>query len=194
RFQLTWFLFHEVILHSKKKRATRADAHRARETGILGGMSDADYLSDAERDNIADDAATRLEDVTTSHFPRTQNLEYAILKAHLIVEYAITEFIRCTSRVLVETKDIRFSFSQKIEIAVLNVFGAGCSATIPSVEMLNQIRNQIRNQVAHRCTYERSLLNQLIQIPFEDADPRTLSDRQCITCLRNYCEFQSLEA
>lgn len=173
-------------LHTKKKRATRTDAHQARQTGIVGGMSHTNYLSDTERNNIADDAATRLEDVTKLYFPRTQNLEYAILKSHLIVEYAITEFIRCTSHVLVEPKDIRFTFSQKLEIAVLNGFGAGCSTTVPSIEILNQIRNQ----VAHRFTYERNLLNELIQINFEDTDPNTLSDRECITCLRNYCAFQ----
>lgn len=148
-------------------------------------MSSSDYLSDADRNDIAEEAAASLEDLI-QYFPRTQNLEYAILKAHLIVEHAITEFIRCTLRVLVEPKDISFTFSQKLEIAVLNGFGAGCAITVPSIEILNQIRNQ----VAHRFSYERNLLNELLQINFEDVDPNALSDRQCITCLRNYCAFQ----
>ncbi len=148
-------------------------------------MSASDYLTDAQRNNIADEAANDLELVTKRHFPRTQNLEYAVLKAHLIVEFAITEFIRCTSSILVDREKIRFTFSQKLEIAALNGLGAGCSTTIPSIEILNQLRNQ----VAHRFAFDNNLLDELILINSEDIDPNTLTDRQRIACLRNFCAF-----
>ena len=172
-------------LHSKKKLSTRADAHRFRQAGVGGGMAVSDYLSEAERQQIAEDVVSQLEEVTRAHFPRTQNLEYAILKSHLIVEFAITEFIRCTSFSLVAPEHFRFTFSQKLEIAVLNGLGLGDPTTVPSIEILNQIRNQ----VGHRFSFDRQLLLELIAINSEDSGAAKLTDRQCITFLRNFCSF-----
>jgi hypothetical protein len=165
-----------------KKRATRKDAHQTLAAGIGGGMAASDYLSDEDRRAIAMEAASRLEAVVRDHLPRTQNLEYAILKTHLIVEYAINEYIRCLSRVLVDSKDLRFTFFPKLEIAVLNGFVMGCTTTVPSIELLNQIRNQ----VAHRFSFDMSLLNELILINSDDSepDPTTWTDRQRIARLK----------
>ena len=170
-------------LHTNKKRATRADALRARKTGVLGGMSASDYLSNAERQKLAHAAVSALEDVIKRQFPRTQNLEYAVLKAHLILEFAITEFIRCKASVLVDHDKINFTFAQKLDIAVLNGFGGVHLMTIPSIEILNQLRNQ----VAHRFLFDKQLLNELILLNTEDIDPRKLTDRQRISYLRIFC-------
>ena len=153
--------------------------------GAGGGMRATDYLSEEHRSQIAGEVGETLLGVTRQHFPRTSNLEYAILKTHLIIEYALTQFIRCTSFALVEPETLRFTFAQKIEIAILHGFGNGCPITVPSVELLNRIRNQ----VAHRFTFASQLIDDLIRINSENLDPIQLTDRQKVACLRKWCYF-----
>jgi hypothetical protein len=101
-------------------------------------------------------------------------------------ENAITQYIRCTSYVLVEPEQLRFSFSEKLEIAILRGFGHGCPTSVPSIELLNRVRNQ----VAHRLTFDLNLVNEFIQINCDDADDvKNLTDRQRISCLRTWCYF-----
>jgi hypothetical protein len=75
-------------LHSRRSRSKLTDAHQFRERGSFGSQKE-DYLSDADRMSIVDEVVKQLLDVTKRHFPRTANLEYAILKAHLIIENAV---------------------------------------------------------------------------------------------------------
>jgi hypothetical protein len=172
-------------LHSKKKRTTLAAAQQFAKRNMLFGMDAADYLSEAERQQIIADVSGQLEDVTRTQFPKTANIEYAILKSHLIVEYALTQIIRCSSYVLVQPETIKFSFSQKLEIAVLFGFGNGCPTTVPSIELLNRLRNQ----VAHRFFFERPLLHDLVRVNIDSVDATSLSDRQLVSCLRHFCAF-----
>lgn len=172
-------------LHTKKKRTTLADAQQFAAGSILFGVDAGDYLSDAERQQIIDDVSAQLMDVTRVHFPRTTNIDYAILKAHLIIEYALTQMIRCSSVVLVQPEALKFSFSEKLEIAVLLGLGNGCPTTVPSIELLNRIRNQ----VAHRFSFERALLHDLARINSDSVDIASLSDRQVVSCLRHFCAW-----
>lgn len=81
-------------------------------------------VSDEERKAIAEEAFVELTRLLKEQFPRSANLEYAILKSHLIVEFAITDYIRCVSSVLVDLADLRrFSFAHKLEIAYLMGLG-----------------------------------------------------------------------
>ena len=162
-----------------------ADAHVFVKDGHWVAMRQDDYLSDADRIRIVDQVREQLLEITKRHFPRTTNLEYAILKGHLILEHALTQYIRCTSFVLVEPEDLRFSFSEKLEIAILHGFGNGCPTLIPSVELLNRLRNQI----AHRFSLDQNLVNQLIQINSDDLNVKRLTDRQRISWLRRWCYF-----
>lgn len=155
-------------LHSKEKRTSIAEAKQFVLGNASFGMNDGDYLSDAEWQQIVDEVTNQLRDVTRTHFPRTTNLEYAILKTHLIMEYAITQMIRCSSSVLVPLESLKFSFSQKLEIAVLLGLGVGCPTTVPSMELLNRIRNQ----VAHRFSFDRALLQDLVTITLSKLVPR----------------------
>jgi hypothetical protein len=148
-------------------------------------MRAVDYLADADRVRIVEEVEEQLLEIVRENFPRTNNLEYAILKTHLIIEYALTQYIRCTSFVLVEPESLRFSSSEKLEIAVLHGFGNGCSTSVPAVELLNRIRNQ----VAHRFTIDMKLVNELISINSEDFEVRPLTDRQRIAFLRRWCNF-----
>lgn len=170
-------------LHIRRPRATLADAQRFAHDGACRGMRVEDYLSDEDRSRIAEEIDDHLSQVPRDHFPRTGNLEYAILKTHLIVEFAITQFICGSSPVLVKPETLRFSFVEKLEIAVLLGFGFGCPTTIPSAELLNRIRNQ----VAHRFCFDRRLVDELIRINREDVDVARLTDRQKIACLRRLC-------
>ncbi len=172
-------------LHTRRRRTTLSDAQQFRRKGVGGGMRAVDYLLDADRVRIVEEVGKRLLEIPRQHFPRTNNLEYAILKTHLIVEYALTQYIRCTSSVSVEPESLRFSFSEKLEIAILHGFGSGCPTSVPSVELLNRIRNQ----VAHRFSFDMQLVNELIRINSEDIDVRALTDRQRIAYLRRWCHF-----
>lgn len=170
-------------LHSRKQRATISDSHRYLSQGIWTSMSEEDYLSEKDRAQIVDEAGEHLCGVVKKYFPRTANLEYAILKTHLIVEGVLTQFIRCSSFLLVDPETIRLSFLNKLEVAVLLGFGHGCPTAVPSTEILNRIRNQ----VAHRFSFDRQLVDELIKINNDDVDVTNLSDRQRITRLRIFC-------
>lgn len=172
-------------LHTRRKRATLSDARTFISAGIGGGMSQDDYLSDEERERIAEGVADQLFEVTKLYFPRTAVLEYAVLKAHLIVEFALTQFIRCASHVLVDPDDLRFTFTQKLDIAALLGFGVGSPTLIPSVELINRIRNQ----AAHRFGIDRTLVDDLIRINSENIDITSLNDKQRISWLRQLCYF-----
>lgn len=174
-------------LHSCRPRTRLSDAQQFGNEGIDSGMRAEDYLTDAERTHIIDEAEKQLLEMAQRHFPRTNNLEYAILKTHLLIENTLTQFIRCTSHVLVDPESLRFSFAQKLEIAVVHGFGHGCPSTVPSVELLNRIRNQI----GHRFSIDMQLVNELIRINSEDIDAWALTDRQRIAFLRRWCYFIS---
>ncbi|WP_439576580.1 hypothetical protein [Elioraea sp.] len=127
---------------SKRGRATMRTAHEYRRegswyTGLEHYMTPEENR--AEMEAIIEDLATLVQ----SHFPRTGNIEYAILKSHLIIEHALVQLIRVYSVVNVQPKDIRLSFSQKLQIAVLLGFGMNDPTLLPTVEALNRVRNQV---------------------------------------------------
>jgi len=65
------------------------------------GLSSANYVSREGREAEIKNALQEIFSIVTRQFPRTQNLEYAILKSHLIVEHALVQYIRCFSAVWV---------------------------------------------------------------------------------------------
>ena len=133
------------------------------------------YLSGSERGAELEKTIEELRNITKKHFPRTQNLEYALLKCHLILEYALVQFIRCHSSVSIETKNLRFTFFQKLEIAYLFGFGAQDPILLPTVEQINKIRNQ----VAHTFVLDRSSVDELLRInSYDYADFAMKSDRE----------------
>jgi len=93
-------------------------------------------LQGKQRDEEIKKTINELLQVTRKQFPCTQNLEYAILKSHLIVEYALIEYIRGHAITAVDSKNIRFTFSQKLEIAYLLGFGVNDPVLLPTVERL----------------------------------------------------------
>jgi hypothetical protein len=102
----------------RRERPTFKTAHQFFTEGSFS-ITAAHYLSGEERDKEIERVTEELQDIVKAQFPRTQNLEYAILKAHLIVEHALVQYIRCFAITAVSVSDIRFSFSQKLEVAYL---------------------------------------------------------------------------
>jgi uncharacterized protein YutE (UPF0331/DUF86 family) len=137
--------------------------------------------------HLADDVADELHRLIRDQFPRSSNLEYAILKAHLIVEHALAQYIRCCASVLVDTIKIRrFSFSHKLEFAYLLGLGVSDPLLIPTIERLNQIRNQ----VAHSFVLDRVLVDEMLRINSEDYDGFVVSsDRERVKRLRWICNY-----
>jgi len=167
----------------KRKRATLEDAHNFHKSGSYS-VGPEHRTTDEERKKDIDGVSSYLEELVKTHFPRTTNLEYAILKGHLIIEYALTEYIRCHSRVFIEREKVKFSFSQKLEIAYLMGFGVNDPTLFPTVEAFNRVRNQ----VAHTFSLDSKVVDELIRINSEDYDTLEIkSDKQRISGLRKIC-------
>lgn len=174
-----------ALSQSRKPRPTRETAHRARAEGGHSILPE-DYVEDVERNSFADRMGAELTDLVKMQFPRTTNLEYALLKCHLIVEYALTQFIRGSAHVLVEPDAIRFTFAQKLEVAYLMGFGVNEPWAIPAVELLNKVRNQ----AAHRFNLNRKEVDEMLRIVSEDYHNFEMTDdRMRVRHLRGFCIF-----
>jgi len=171
----------------KRERPTFATAHNFHKTGTHVRFSPEHAVSDEERKAIAEEAFVELTRLLKEQFPRSANLEYAILKSHLIVEFAITDYIRCVSSVLVDLADLRrFSFAHKLEIAYLMGLGVTDPLLLPSIERLNKIRNQ----VAHTFVLDRSLVDEMLRVNSEDyVDFAVKDDRERVRRLRWLCNL-----
>lgn len=159
----------------RRERPTFKTAHQFFTEGGFTTDPKAHYLSGEERKKEIEKVSKSLEELVKKAFPRTQNLEYVILKAHLIVEHALAQYIRCFAITAVSISDIRFSFTQKLEVAYLLGFGANDPTLLPTVERLNKIRNQ----VAHTFNLDRVALDEMLQINHEDyTDFKPKDDRE----------------
>ncbi len=168
----------------KRERPTFKTAHDFHKEGSFLVDPKQHGLSGEEREAEIERIGDKLGDLVMRQFPRTQNLEYAILKSHLIVEYAITEYIRGFSAVVVPIESIRFTFAHRLEIAYLLGFGANDPLLLPTVERLNKVRNQ----VAHTFSLDRGALDEMLRVNGEDYDSfEVKSDRERISRLRAIC-------
>ncbi len=170
----------------KRERPTFKTAHAFHKEGSFSVDPKVHGLSGEEREAELQKLSYALLGTVKRHFPRTQNFEYAILKAHLIVEYALTQYIRCFVLIAVQAEDIRFTFSQRLEIVYLLGFGANDPILLPTIERLNKIRNQ----VAHSFTLDRAALDEMLRINSEDYESfKPKNDRERIRQLRWICAF-----
>jgi hypothetical protein len=169
-------------LKSKRKRITLNDAQKFIKNGIGSGMEYSDYINNEERIKIIENVIEDLVNIIPNNFPHTRNLEYAILKTHLIIEYALTQFIRCSSYVLMDIDSIRFNFLQKLEISILLGLGNGDPVLIPTLKLINQLRNQ----VAHNFNFKINTLDKMIKLNSE-SHLIELNDRNRIKYLKSIC-------
>lgn len=155
-------------------------AHEYHQVGYFYSGSE-HRLSLGEREAEITAAVEDLRSLVKREFPRTGILEYAVLKAHLIVEHALTQYIRCFASTAVTVDDIKFTFSQKLEVAYLMGFGANDPTLMPIVERLNKVRNQ----VAHRFQMDRQQLDEMLRVSSGAYDDfKMASDRERIRNLR----------
>lgn len=169
-------------LNSKRKRISLNDAEKFIKDGVGGGMEYSDYITDEERIKIIENVTEELINIIPNKFPRTRNLEYAILKTHLIIEYALTQFIRCSSYVLVDIDSIRLTYFQKLEISILLGLGNGDPVLIPTLELINQLRNH----VAHKFIFKIELVDKIIELNSE-SPLIELNDIKRISYLKSIC-------
>jgi hypothetical protein len=131
---------------------------------------------------------SRLKVLIKDHYPRTGNLEYAILKSHIIIEQAITFYIEARSKVKIDLGKKRWDFSKKVDVAYIMGFGVNNPIIIPSIDRLNSIRNK----VAHTFELDRNLVDEMLRINSHDYDEFVIDDdRQRIRLLKLLCEYIS---
>lgn len=87
--------------------------------------------------------------------------ELIILKAHLLIEYALNQFIQTCNLSNSDFEKMNFTFSNKIKIATL--FGLFNS----NDDLLNYITdlNRLRNQVAHKHEFDETLYEKIVNYP-----------------------------
>ncbi|MCA8879843.1 MAG: hypothetical protein KDA73_07765 [Rhodobacteraceae bacterium] len=145
----------------------------------------AHYASSEERDAEIEVIAEDLEQLAKK-FPRTQNIERALLKAHLTIEHILLQYIRAYPIIHVAVKDVKAGFAQKLETAYLLGFGVNDPHMLPTVGGLNRLRNQI----AHTFELDRARLDEILRINSEAYDNFSVStDRQRVTRLRQICRY-----
>lgn len=170
----------------KRERPTFKTAHDFFKDGFSSVDRKAHLLKGEERQEELRNTEAKIFQIYTQQFPRTQNLEYAILKAHLIVEYALTEYIRESAVTAVSSENIRFTFAEKIEIAYLFGFGVNDPVLLPTIERLNKVRNQ----VAHTFFLDRTAVDEMLRVNHWDyANFKPRDDRERIRILRLICGF-----
>lgn len=143
-----------------------------------------DWLSDEQQAARIKAVSREMGSSVKQHFPRTNILEYAILKGHLIVERAIADYIRCHSAIALESSELQFTFAHKVEVATLMGLGLHDPIFLPSIQILNKLRNK----AAHSFDVDRKLVDQLIKIgatQIEGLESKT--DRNRIKSLRRIC-------
>ncbi len=170
----------------KRERPSLKTAHEYHKEGSFLVDPKVHGLSGQAREDEIRRVGDELCELVRRQFPRTQNLEYAILKSHLIAEYAITQYIRCFAMVAVEAEAIRFTFSQRLEVAYLMGFGANDPLLLPTIERLNKVRNQ----VAHTFSFDRVAFDEMLRVNSEDYEAFKLkNDRERISRLRVLCAY-----
>jgi hypothetical protein len=170
----------------KRERPSLKTAHEFFSTGSFSVDPNRHYLSGEKRESEINHISEELLQLSKRQFPRTHILEYAILKSHLIVEHALVQYIRSFSAVAVDAKQVRFTFSQKLEIAYLLGFGANDPILLPTVEALNKVRNQ----VAHSFSLDRNAVDEMLRINSDDYDEfKPQNDRERIRGLRLICSY-----
>lgn len=170
----------------KRSRPSLKTAHAFHERGWFEVDPERHSLSKKEHEARVLRVADELQKIVKENFPRTKNIEYAILKTHLILEHIISQYIAEFSAISIEASDVKFSFRQKLDVAYLLGFGANDPTLLPTVENLNKLRNQI----VHSFTFDEKLLDEILRINHEEyLEFQPKNDTERIRVLRWICQF-----
>jgi len=100
------------------------------------------------------------------HMFGIKDLDYLILKGHILTEHSLNFFIEKTSIEKINFDKIKFSYSNKIEIAkTLGLFKAN-----PKIYEELKLLNKLRNSIAHKLKYDEKLFSDFIKgfKPYKD--------------------------
>nr|WP_295706222.1 hypothetical protein [uncultured Lacinutrix sp.] len=94
-----------------------------------------------------------------SHLFDCRDIDNLIIKGHILTEHALHFFIEMSAIEKVDFKKIKFTYSNKIEIAKL----FGLFKKHP--KLYNELRqlNKLRNSIAHRLKYDEKLLSEFLK-------------------------------
>lgn len=164
------------------KRPSRESVERAIKEGVFHSPG---WYTVEERESQLRGVVEELE-ALQKVFPRTQNLEYAVLKCHLVLERILSLYIQSHAKVDVELDELRFSFKQKLDVAYLMGFGAIRPDMLPFYDLINRARNE----VAHKFGLNVKHVDEAIRIAAAgDEDSVCANDRQRIAALRRISAF-----
>lgn len=145
----------------RKKRPSLEDAHRFHREGVF---TVDEYVSHEELLQYAYSTGMLLNETAKANIPRTKNLEYMVLKCHIITEFAITKYIQFFSPPVIDEAYVKLNYVQKLDIAHMMGLAYTDPCIIPSLELLNRARNQ----VAHKLNFEIAIIDELVRINSED--------------------------
>jgi len=152
----------------RRGRPTLADA----EAFLLGrphGVWKSDYVSPKERLLRLAELRSQLKRLLRANLPSGPRLDLLILKAHLLVEFMLTQYIALRSYYEYDVSVERLTFPQKM--AVAHILGYPLDPVLmPSLELLNRLRNQ----VAHGFELDRAVIDRFLRLYAED--PEAVAD------------------
>ena len=93
------------------------------------------------------------------HMFGIKDLDYLILKGHILTEHSLHFFIEKTSVEKINFSKIKFSYSNKVEIA--KTLGLFKSNTKLYEEL--KLLNKLRNSIAHKLKYDEKLFTDFIK-------------------------------
>jgi hypothetical protein len=113
-----------------------------------------------------------LANVIEQHAVDIENLEFLVLKGHLLIEHVMEIGIEAITFEKSITKR-RFPFEAKVNIA----HSLGLLYTIDSRDLYHEILqfNNLRNKIAHSLEYDKNELNKLFQL-FPSFDKKQLNE------------------
>ncbi|MDB5136099.1 MAG: hypothetical protein JWP37_2702 [Mucilaginibacter sp.] len=106
------------------------------------------------------------------HLSKCKDFDTAIVKGHLLTEYALEKFIEMKSIEKINIQEARFTYSNKVEVSkILGLFKLNKS-------LYNELKllNKLRNSIAHKLEYDMMILNEFLKNfdsqLFSKLDPR----------------------
>ncbi|NJB35227.1 hypothetical protein [Croceivirga sp. JEA036] len=99
-------------------------------------------------------------DLYVDHLLDCKDMDNLILKGHLMTELALQYLINEFAKKKVNFKKVRFTYSNKLEIArLLGLFENGNAQLYRLLKLLNRLRNSI----AHNVEYDAKILNKFFE-------------------------------
>ena len=108
----------------------------------------------------SDNKKTSRIDLYVDHLLSCKDMDNLILKGHLMTEWALQYYINEFAKKKVNFKKVRFTYSNKLEIAkLLGLFENGNTKLYRLLKLVNGLRNSI----AHNVEYDSKIINKFFE-------------------------------